>query len=146
MHGERFILGLGRGEKDAFKGMGIKVTTFEAMADYVDIYRRLWAGEAVSYDGPAGKFTHLAFADTYVGKQPEIWLAGYANGMGAECLVKAGFNGIILPPIVTPVMVAAAKVTPPGVSGGSLGWENVDHGTCRQVSGGASGAGCWDGR
>ncbi|MEZ0365805.1 TIGR03857 family LLM class F420-dependent oxidoreductase [Mycobacterium sp. pUA109] len=109
VHGERFILGLGRGEKDAFKGMGIKVTTFEAMADYVDIYRRLWAGEAVNYDGPAGKFSHLAFADTYVGKQPEIWLAGYAHAMGAECLVKAGFNGIILPPVVTPVMVAAAK-------------------------------------
>jgi 5,10-methylenetetrahydromethanopterin reductase len=95
-HGERFILGLGRGEKGAFKGMGIKVTTFEAMADYVDIYRRLWAGEAVSYDGPAGKFTHLAFGETYI-------------GMGAKCLVEAGFDGIILPPIVTPAMVAAAK-------------------------------------
>lgn len=108
-HGERFILGLGRGEKDAFKGMGIKVTTFEAMADYVDIYRRLWAGEAVNYDGPAGKFTHLAFAEPYVGKQPEIWLAGFAHDMGAKCLAEAGFNGVILPPIVTPTMVAAAK-------------------------------------
>lgn len=97
VHGERFILGLRRGEKAAFKGMGIKVTTFEAMADYVDIYRRSWAGEAVNYDGPAGKFTHLAFADTYVGKRPEVWLAGYANDKGAECLVKSGFNGIILP-------------------------------------------------
>lgn len=108
-HGERFILGLGRGEKDAFKGMGIKVTTFEAMADYVDIYRRLWAGEAVSYDGPAGSFKHLAFAETYVGKPPEIWLAGFAHEAGAKCLAETGMTGIILPPIVTPVMVAAAK-------------------------------------
>ncbi|MEA2167459.1 MAG: 5,10-methylenetetrahydromethanopterin reductase [Solirubrobacteraceae bacterium] len=99
--GERFILGLGRGEKDAFKGMGIKVTTFAAMLDYVDIYRRLWAGETVNYDGPAGKFEALTFAETYHGKQPEIWLAGMAKEMGAEVVAKA-FDGIILPPMYTP--------------------------------------------
>jgi probable F420-dependent oxidoreductase len=105
--GERFILGLGRGEKDAFRGMGIKVTTFAAMLDYVDIYRRLWAGETVSYDGPAGTFDHLAFAETYHGKPPEIWLAGMAKDMGAEAIAKA-FDGIILPPMYTPAATAKA--------------------------------------
>lgn len=106
-YGERFILGLGRGDAGAYKGLGIKVTTFEAMLDYVDIYRRLWAGEVVEYDGPAGKFEHLTFAETYHGKPPEIWLAGYAHEMGAEAIAKA-FDGVILPPIVTPEMTAAA--------------------------------------
>jgi 5,10-methylenetetrahydromethanopterin reductase len=109
VHGERFILGLGRGEKGAFKGMGIKVTTFEAMADYIDIYRRLWAGEAVNYDGPAGRFEHLKFAETYEGRPPEIWLAGFAHEAGARLLAESRLDGVILPPIVTPVMVAAAK-------------------------------------
>lgn len=99
--GERFILGLGRGEKDAFKGMGIAVTRFDAMLDYVDIYRRLWAGEAVKYDGPAGKFDHLAFAETYHGKHPEVWLAGMAKDMGADAIAKA-FDGVMLPPMYTP--------------------------------------------
>jgi Hydrolase N-terminal helical domain len=40
----------------------------------------------------------------------------------------------------------ATRLTPPGVSGDSLSWEDVDHGTCKQVSGGASRAGCSDGR
>ncbi|MFE9750151.1 TIGR03857 family LLM class F420-dependent oxidoreductase [Saccharothrix saharensis] len=99
--GERFILGLGRGEKDALKGMGIKVATVEAMLDYIDIYRRLWAGEAVRYDGPAGRFDHLRFAQTYHGKPPEIWLAGMAKDRGAEVIAKA-CDGVLLPPMFTP--------------------------------------------
>ena len=105
--GERFILGLGRGDKGAFKGMGIKVTTFRAMLDYVDICRRLWAGEAVSYDGPAGSFEQLKFAETYHGAPPPIWLAGYAREMGAEAIAKA-FDGVILPPMLTPEATHAA--------------------------------------
>src|SRR5262249_25709915 len=49
-YGERFNLGLGRGDAGAYKGMNIPVCTFEAMLDYVDIYRKLWAGEVVSYE------------------------------------------------------------------------------------------------
>jgi probable F420-dependent oxidoreductase len=89
--------------------MGIKVTTFAAMQDYVDIYRRLWAGEPVAYDGPAGTFEHLAFAETYHGRPPEIWLAGFAHEMGARVIAESGIDGVILPPVVTPEMVRDAK-------------------------------------
>lgn len=99
--GERFVLGLGRGEKDALKGMGIKVTSFEAMLDHISICRRLWEGEAVRHDGPAGRFDHLQFAQTYHGKPPEIWLAGMAKDMGAEVIAKA-CDGVLLPPMFTP--------------------------------------------
>jgi probable F420-dependent oxidoreductase len=99
--GERFILGLGRGEKDALAGMGIPVTTYQAMRDYIDICRRLWAGEAVRYKGPAGDFDRLQFAQTYHGRPPEIWLAGMARDKGAD-LIAAACDGVLLPPMFTP--------------------------------------------
>jgi 5,10-methylenetetrahydromethanopterin reductase len=107
-YGNRFILGLGRGDVGAFKAMGIQWPSYGALLDYVDIYRRLWRGEVVSYDGPAGTYPHLAFAETYEGDPPEVWFAGFANPNGAEALAKA-FDGVILPPTVTPEMVNGAK-------------------------------------
>ncbi len=105
--GPRFILGLGRGEAGAFKGMGIEVTSFPALLDYVDIVRRLWAGETVAYDGPAGRFEALTAAETYRGPPPPIWLAGYCHAKGAEAAARA-FDGVILPPMLTPDATRAA--------------------------------------
>jgi probable F420-dependent oxidoreductase len=99
--GERFVLGLGRGEGDALRGMGIKVATFQAMVDYISIYRRLWAGETVTYDGPAGHFENLRFSQTYHGAPPQIWLAGMAKNKGAEVIARA-CDGVLLPPMFTP--------------------------------------------
>jgi probable F420-dependent oxidoreductase len=107
-YGERFILGLGRGDAGAYKGMGIEMCSFEAMLDYVEIYRKLWRGEVVEYDGPAGTYPHLTVAEPYHGAEPEVWLAGYANPKGADAIARA-FDGVILPPVVTPEMVHAAK-------------------------------------
>lgn len=107
-YGERFILGLGRGDAGAYKGMGVEMCSFEAMLDYVDIYRKLWRGEVVTYDGPAGTYPHLTVAEPYHGEPPEVWLAGYALEKGADATARA-FDGIILPPVVTPEMVHAAK-------------------------------------
>src|SRR5215470_491987 len=41
-YGERFILGLGRGDAPAYRGMGMAMPDYETLLDYVDIYRRLW--------------------------------------------------------------------------------------------------------
>jgi hypothetical protein len=46
--GPRFVLGLGRGEAGAFRGMGIPTTTTRAMVESAQITRRLWAGEVVT--------------------------------------------------------------------------------------------------
>jgi len=107
-YGERFILGLGRGDAGAYRAMGIEMPNYEALLDYVEIYRRLWAGEVVSYDGPAGHYPALTFAETNHGEPPEVWFAGFANERGAEAIAKA-FDGVILPPTVTPEMVGRAK-------------------------------------
>src|SRR5262245_5484371 len=106
-YGERFILGLGRGDAGAYRAMGLEMPSFSTMPDYVDIYRKLWAGETVSYDGPAGSFERLAFSETYHGDPPEIWFAGFAQEKGAAAIARA-FDGVILPPTVTPEMVRGA--------------------------------------
>jgi probable F420-dependent oxidoreductase len=105
--GPRFVLGLGRGDAGAFRGMGIPMTTTKAMVESAQITRRLWGGESVSYTGQLGSFGALAFAETYQGPQPPIWIAGFCHERGAAAAAEA-FDGVILPPMLTPDAVAAA--------------------------------------
>ena len=107
-YGERFVLGLGRGDSGGMRALGAQATSFTTLLDYVDICQRLWRGETVSYDGPAGQLQQFAFSETYPGKPPPVWFAGFANEMAAEAIAKA-FDGVMLPPTVTPEFVAGAK-------------------------------------
>jgi 5,10-methylenetetrahydromethanopterin reductase len=106
-YGERFIVGLGRGEDAYFKGTGIRQASYRYMHDYIDILRRLWAGERVTYDGPVGRFEGMSFAETWPGAPPPVWFAGFAHAKGAE-LVAAKCDGVLLIPMMTPDAVADA--------------------------------------
>src|SRR5262245_41233527 len=66
-YGQRFTLGLGRGTDAIWHDMGLRMPTYRQMADYVDILRRLWRGDTVSYDGPVGRFPALAFSEVVPG-------------------------------------------------------------------------------
>jgi len=105
--GPRFVLGLGRGEAGAFSGMGIEMAKFKSMVDSAQITRRLWAGESVAYDGQLGTFDALQPHETYHGPQPPIWIAGFCHDKGAAVAAEA-FDGVILPPMITPAATAAA--------------------------------------
>jgi probable F420-dependent oxidoreductase len=105
--GPRFVLGLGRGDKGAFRGMGIPVTTTQSMIDSARITRRLWAGESVAYEGQLGSFDALQAHETYPGEQPPIFLAGFCHELGAAAAAEA-FDGVILPPMLVPEATAAA--------------------------------------
>ncbi|MHB8690895.1 MAG: TIGR03857 family LLM class F420-dependent oxidoreductase [Solirubrobacteraceae bacterium] len=107
-YGPRFVLGLGRGDKGSFRGTEIQVSSYQRTSDYVDIVRRLWAGERVTYDGPAGRFDELRLSETYHGDPPPIWLAGYAFPRGAQLIAEKA-DGVLLIPMLTPTAVAAAK-------------------------------------
>jgi probable F420-dependent oxidoreductase len=107
-YGERFIMGLGRGDNGYFRGTGITMATFRQMRDYVDILRDLWAGRHVGYDGPVGRFEDLSFAETYHGNPPPIWFGGFCGPKGAE-FVAAKADGVLLIPMMNPTAVAAAK-------------------------------------
>jgi probable F420-dependent oxidoreductase len=106
-YGPRFVLGLGRGDPGFYRGSGIKAASYEAMADYISILRRLWAGEAVSYDGPAGTFDALAFAEVYHGPPPPIFFGSIAQPKGAR-LVAEHCDGVMLGVMMTPGAVRDA--------------------------------------
>jgi 5,10-methylenetetrahydromethanopterin reductase len=105
--GPRFVLGLGRGDKGAFRGMGIPVTSTQSMIDCAKMTRRIWAGESVAYEGQLGRFDALQAHETYPGPPPPIWIAGFCHEKGAAAAAEA-FDGVILPPMLVPEATAAA--------------------------------------
>ena len=107
-YGERFVMGLGRGDNAYFKGSGIAMASFRQMDDYVDILRALWRGEHVAYDGPVGMFEDLSFAERYHGDPPPIWFGGFCNPRGARFAAEK-CDGVILIPMMNPTAIASAR-------------------------------------
>jgi 5,10-methylenetetrahydromethanopterin reductase len=105
--GPRFVLGLGRGDVGAFRGMGIEQTTYKSLVACAKMTRQLWAGESVAYEGQLGSFDALMPHETYPGPQPPIWIAGFCHEKGAAAAADA-FDGVILPPMLVPEATAAA--------------------------------------
>jgi 5,10-methylenetetrahydromethanopterin reductase len=94
----RFVLGVVRGGA-MLRAAGIPVPTTEAIKDYAMILRRLWAGETLSYDGPAGSYRGVRLPDAVDGKAVPLILAA----MGPRTLALAGtdFAGVMLAPCLT---------------------------------------------
>jgi 5,10-methylenetetrahydromethanopterin reductase len=105
--GPRFVLGLGRGDDEVMNVIGLGQTKLPDLRDYVDMIRRLWAGETVSYDGPIGRFPQMALGDRHTGPDPQIWFGTFglpkAARLAAECM-----DGVLLVPNLTPEATAAA--------------------------------------
>jgi probable F420-dependent oxidoreductase len=99
--GPRFILGIGRGSATWLKGTGMQEVGYQGVIDYADIVRRLWRGEHVDYDGPAGTFENLHMGDVYEGPAPEIWLGGFGLPKFAAASAEA-FDAVFLHPMYTP--------------------------------------------
>lgn len=106
----RFVLGFGRGSAGRWGSYGITPPTAAALADTADVLRRLWAGERVTYDGPAGTFPDLRLMEIAPVPPPPLLLAG----VGPKTLDLAGraFDGAILHPFLTvdAVSRSAARV------------------------------------
>jgi 5,10-methylenetetrahydromethanopterin reductase len=105
--GPRFVLGLGRGDHSYLRSEGLRTQGFRGLCDYVDIIRRLWAGETVTYDGPAGHYAGIKLGDAYQGEQPKVWYGTFALPKAAEAVARS-FDGVLLPPVLTPDATAAA--------------------------------------
>ncbi|WP_037076421.1 TIGR03857 family LLM class F420-dependent oxidoreductase [Pseudonocardia spinosispora] len=104
--GDRFVLGLGRGNPGWLGGAGLTMPSYPGLRDYVDILRRLWAGEQVAYDGPAGTFPHLALEDVDPEvPAPPVWFGTLGQPLGARA-TAASFDGVLLPPVFTPTATA----------------------------------------
>ena len=71
------------------------------------LLRRLWAGEAVSHDGPAGHFHDVTLAPLPVQQPLEVWLGGTAPAALERCgRLSDGW----LPSLCTPEEAAAGRV------------------------------------
>lgn len=106
-YGPRFTLGLGRGIEGYMEGSTLSMMTFQAFGDLIDIMRSLWRGEAVTYDGPAGRLSGIRFAEVYPGEPPEIWYGSFANPVAARFIAEK-CDGVLLPPTLLPEATRAA--------------------------------------
>jgi probable F420-dependent oxidoreductase len=99
----RFVLGFARSSAWRWNAYGIKKPTMRMMEDMADILRRLWAGETVTYDGPAGTFPELRLYAIPDVEPPPLLLAA----IGPKTLALAGraFDGVILHPFLSPSAV-----------------------------------------
>jgi probable F420-dependent oxidoreductase len=99
-YGPRFVLGIGRSVGNAFGNE--RQASYRELLDHVRICKRLWAGETVNYDGPAGTFTDLRLGDLYHGAPPEVWIGGAGLPQGAAAAADAAIDGALLLPMMTP--------------------------------------------
>jgi probable F420-dependent oxidoreductase len=106
MSGNRFVMGFGKSVAAIWRRLGVPVLNNQAMADYADILRRLWNGETVDYDGPAGRYPAMRAADIVAPPPPMIMAA-----IGPKTLALAGrhFDGVVLHPLLTTVGVAKSS-------------------------------------
>lgn len=99
--GPRLTLGLGRSMDAYISNAGIGTVTRAALLHYADIYRRLWRGEVVTTDGPAGRFEGLHMADRYDGPPPEIWAVHFGGPKACRMSASPLFDGVYLQPFLT---------------------------------------------
>ena len=97
--GGRFLLGLGRGGS-WLAGLGVVPTASNEMViDVASILRRLWAGQTVTYHGPAGHYPAMRLEGLPQVAPPPLVMAA----LGPRSLRLAGqhFDGVILPAFLT---------------------------------------------
>jgi len=103
MSGNRFGVMFARAVPAYMKMMGAPAITMARLADYIGIFRRLWAGETVAYDGLLGTFPMLKLTDFHEGPRPPIIF----TAIGPKSLEFAGTHcdGVLLHPFVSPTGV-----------------------------------------
>jgi 5,10-methylenetetrahydromethanopterin reductase len=104
--GGRFMLGLGRGLGALAPSLGIPAPTLGGLAHLVSVLRRLWAGDRISEQGPAGSFRGMRFTDLPPHGPPPVAL-GTIGPRGLDLAGRA-FDGVILHPFLTVEAVAAS--------------------------------------
>jgi len=100
-YGSRFTLGLGRSMGEYISNANMRAISFQELRDYADMFRRLWRGEWVDYDGPIGSFEGLHMADTYDGPPPEIYSVMLGGPKACKVAASPLFDGVYLQPFLT---------------------------------------------
>jgi 5,10-methylenetetrahydromethanopterin reductase len=109
LSGGRFTLGLGRGLGALAPSLGVARPTLASLEHLASTVRRLWAGERLSEDGPAGSFRGLRFTDLPGEPTPPL-LFGTVGPRGLALAGRA-FDGVILHPFLSVDAVARSART-----------------------------------
>ena len=100
-----FVPGLGFGGERSAIGIP-SATRAEQMEDALPVLRRLWAGEVVSHEGPAGTFEDVSVSPQPVQDPFDVWLGGNVPAALERCgRLADGW----LPAFCTPADAAAGK-------------------------------------
>jgi len=104
LSGGRFLLGIGRSAPWRWRDYGLPAPTLASLGDTAEVLRRLWRGETVHYEGPAGHFPNLRLPQRPDVDPPPLLLAA----VGPKTLALAGrcFDGVVLHPFLTPEATA----------------------------------------
>lgn len=105
-YGPRFTIGMGRSEPGWFANTDR--AGYRTMIDHATICKRLWAGESVTYDGPAGSLDGVRLGDLYPGPPPKIYLGIGGKPLGAKAAANPCFDGVLLFPMITPAATRRA--------------------------------------
>lgn len=103
--GNRLALGLAQGIPPLYEPHGMHSPDLRWVEDYVGILRRLWAGEAISYDGPVGRFPNMKMADPLQERPPPVYYGSFGGPKALE-MVARSFDGVLFFPFLTVEAVA----------------------------------------
>lgn len=98
--GNRLVLGLAQGIPPIYEPHGMKTPDLRTIEEYVGILRRLWAGEAVSYQGRVGHFPNMKMADALQGPPPPVYYGAFGGPKAIEMVGRA-FDGVLFFPFLT---------------------------------------------
>jgi probable F420-dependent oxidoreductase len=99
--GPRLTLGLGRSMGAYVQNANLRPLSFGELRDYAELYRRLWAGEMIDFDGSIGTFEGLHMADTYAGPPPRIFSVMLGGPKACRVAASPLFDGVYLQPFMT---------------------------------------------
>jgi 5,10-methylenetetrahydromethanopterin reductase len=91
----RLLYGLARGLWGINEKQGNSKPTMQGFEDYASILLRLWNGETVNYDGPAGSYPQMRMPDPPTSRPPII-LSSWAPGPKATALTARLFDGVFI--------------------------------------------------
>ncbi len=101
LFGSRFTMGVGRGPTMWDRGYGFSLASYSATIDLVDILKRLWRGETIEHEGPAGDYRGLRLADPLDGPVPGVIFFHLGGPKASKIAANPAFDAVGLCNITT---------------------------------------------